>query len=175
MALYLTKYEGTFREEAIKMQLDICSFTLLSSLFPNHLQRSKAERAKSWTETVGCFPSWKPLLRGLWRQCHIRKRDPRPKVVLSTLILSLLLWSQTQWSQTGGTRKGWSNPGTLMEPKLDYGRGFHRTRAVKICKPHEIKWYKSKIKYIYWKSVYAPFRSPFKCLFLFQSYHWQYL
>lgn len=55
MALYLTKYEGTFREEAIKMQLDICSFTLLSSLFPNHLQRSKAERAKSWQRQSGAF------------------------------------------------------------------------------------------------------------------------
>lgn len=47
MGLYLTKYEGTFREEAIKMQLDICSFILLSSLFPNHLQGFKAERTKS--------------------------------------------------------------------------------------------------------------------------------
>lgn len=61
-----------------------------------------------------------------------------------------------------------------MEPKLDYGRGFHRTRAVKICKPRKIEEWNSKIKYFHCESVYAPFRSPFKCLFLFQSYNWQY-
>lgn len=53
MGLYLTKYEGTFREEAIKMQLDICSFILLSSLFPNHLQGFKAESTKSWQRQSG--------------------------------------------------------------------------------------------------------------------------
>lgn len=25
-----------------------------------------------------------------------------------------------------------------MKPKFDYGRGFHRTRAVKLCKPHKM-------------------------------------
>lgn len=175
MAPYLTKYEGTFGEEAVKRQLDICSFTLLSSLFPKPQKMFKAERSKSCQRQSGALQAANFHLCGLWGQCHTRKGDPHLQVVLSMLILSLLLWSQTQWSQTGGSMKGWYNPGTLVEPKLDYGRWFHRMRAVKTWRPRKRKGYKPKIKYFHCESVYAPFRSPFNCLFLFQSYNWQYL
>lgn len=101
------------------------------------------------------------------------ERAPTPQSELPMLILSLLLGSQMQGSQAGGRIKGWYKPGTLMEAKFDYGR-FHGTKAVKICKSGKVKWYNSKIKYFHFESVYAPFRSPFKCLFLFQRYNWQY-